>query len=503
MDRPPLHALLPLRRLLGLVASVASASPVSPARLPALPPLPHTAVASLAAVGVGVGVAVCVACAPDDASTAAAVADRDPAAAAAAAAAAVGPFSTSSHFVSAAPRLAKCDSAKSHHLRDGSGFANPWPSFRPNDNFLASFAKLMVMGDRMPAIPREADRVPVRGIDWPRIMQLTGDKSDATPAVVDIASDKNPLALTWLGHAAFLLSTRAGSVLLDPCLSDRCSPLSFAGPQRIVRTPCDLGDLDVDVVVISHNHYDHLDLDVLKKLADKKKDIVFFVPLGNKQLLVDAGIEHVVECDWWDSYNLQSRQRPEARLQISCTPSQHFSSRTLWDKNKTLWSSWHIQSQLQEPDTRAPVPAEANNSEDAIATTAITPSSKSFFFGGDTGYRTVTTNNVRDADLDSLPTCPAFRDVREQFGPVDLAALPIGAYAPRSLLSSVHCSPRDAVDVHADLAARKSVAMHWGTFVLSREGVMEPPRLLKEEMQRRGMAQDEFVVVDVGETVVV
>ncbi|KAI9345225.1 beta-lactamase superfamily domain-containing protein [Obelidium mucronatum] len=319
------------------------------------------------------------------------------------------------------------------------------------------------------------------------------------------------MLLTWLGHAAFLLTLPGARVLLDPCLSDRCSPLSWAGPQRLVAPPCKLEDLDPDVVVISHNHYDHLDLDVMKKLVQKKKDLLFFVPLGNKKLL---GITNVVECDWWDSYSVHKPKTdvsPEANLQISCTPSQHFSSRTLWDKNQTLWSSWHIQSTAfshETPPTTSTSNNDANHAHNTnhghnhsnecdITTSSPRPITKSFFFGGDTGYRTVFTSE----DEENAPTCPAFRQVREKFGDTDLAALPIGAYNPRHLLSNVHCSPKDAVEVHLDLGAKKSVAMHWGTFVLSREDVMEPPRLLREEMAKRGVREDEFLVIEVGETV--
>ncbi|KAJ3004298.1 UNVERIFIED_CONTAM: hypothetical protein HDU68_005191 [Siphonaria sp. JEL0065] len=290
-------------------------------------------------------------------------------------------------------RVERADSCHdtAHHV-DGGGFANPWISFRNNrDSFALSFAKLMLFGDKKPPVPAVDQRVPTQHVDWTRLN-----------------AKAEPMLLTWLSHAAFLLTLPSAKILLDPCLSDRCSPFSFAGPQRLISPPCKLDELDPDIVVISHNHYDHLDLDVLKSLVSKKKDLLFFVPMGNKRLLVDA-----------------------------------------------------------------------------------------FFFGGDTGYRTVFQNE----DEESVPTCPAFRQIREKFGNADLAALPIGAYNPRHLLSNVHCSPKDAVDVHRDLGAKKSVAMQWGTFVLSREDVMEPPRLLRQEMEKKGLKEDEFLIIDVGETV--
>ncbi|KAJ3073550.1 hypothetical protein HDU98_001290, partial [Podochytrium sp. JEL0797] len=375
----------------------------------------------------------------------------------------------------------------SHHLPDAKGFANPWPSYRKNEKtFLVSFAKLLLFGDKMPPIPPVQARVPTRPIDWDRIAASYNSSTN----------HEHELSLTWLSHAAFLLTMPGARILLDPCLSDRCSPLSFAGPRRIVAPPCKVDELNVDCVVISHNHYDHLDLNVLKKLMQVNRDVLFFVPLGNKRLLMDEGITNVVECDWWDSYRLhkpKTASAPESNLQISCTPSQHFSGRTLWDHGQTLWSSWHIQSTV----SHAPSPHN-NNSSDARVREPTT-TTKSFFFGGDTGYRTVFPH-----DCESLvPTCPAFRQIHTRFGPPDLAALPIGAYAPRELLSNVHCSPADAVDVHVDLGAKKSVACHWGTFVLSREDVMDPPRVLRRELEARGMGGEEFMVVDVGETVTV
>ncbi|KAJ3297406.1 hypothetical protein HDU79_003753 [Rhizoclosmatium sp. JEL0117] len=400
-----------------------------------------------------------------------------------------GPFT-----VSADSSVAELRNDRRHWIGGGGGFANPWPSFK-DVPFAVPFAKLMLFGDKKPKVPIAADRVRAQHINWDRIRK-------------DANYDK--MHLTWLSHAAFLLSVPGANILLDPCLSDRCSPLSWAGPSRIVNPPCKLEELDVDVCVISHNHYDHLDLDVMKKLVEKKKDILFFVPMGNKKLLVDAGISNVIECDWWDSYKLHkpaSQDSPvESNVQITCTPSQHFSSRTLWDKNKTLWSSWHIQSTVNqddnEDDDNTNILAEANLNEPISSTPATSnPNTitKKFFFGGDTGYRTV----LQGDSEDDVATCPAFREIHSHFGDTDLAALPIGAYAPRHLLSNVHCSPRDAIDIHHDLNAKKSVAMHWGTFVLSREDVMEPPRLLRQEMEKRGMREEEFVVVDIGETVTV
>ncbi|KAJ3070007.1 hypothetical protein HDU98_006938 [Podochytrium sp. JEL0797] len=352
---------------------------------------------------------------------------------------------------------------KSHHLADGKGFVNPWDSFREaSSSFLGTGFKLLM--------EKWSAKTPPQHLDTPKIPLVRPVDFDALSNV-----SNDGMALTWLGHAAFLLTLPGATILLDPCLSDRCSPLSFAGPKRVVELPpnLNLDTLKVDAVIVSHNHYDHLDLPVLQRLHATNNDIVFFVPLGNKQLLVDAGIQNVMECDWWDAFSLskpKTADSPAATFEITCTPCQHFSSRSAFDRNQTLWSSW-----------------------------LVTTPAKRFFFGGDTGYRTVLEGE--DATESTLPTCPAFRDVRKRFGPMHLAALPIGAYEPRHLFSGIHCNPNDAIDVHRDLECSKSVAMHWGTFPLGFEPVMDPPRVLKEEMEKRGIPESEFLVLDVGESV--
>jgi len=219
----------------------------------------------------------------------------------------------------------------------------------------------------------------------------------------------------------------------------------------------------IDVVIISHNHYDHLDLPIIKKLAQPHTH--FFVPLGNKAWFDDIGIKNVIECDWWDEYEFKKANGKTAI--VGCTPCQHFSGRTLSDRNKTLWSSWIVK---------------ANDT--------------SFFFGGDTGYRSVSSD---DEDLSKLPVCPAFKDIGEKYGPFNLAAIPIGAYAPRWFMSPIHCSPEDAVCVHQDVKSKHSVGIHWGTYPMTMEPYYEPPERLKAALKAHSLPETEFHIMHVGE----
>ncbi|KAI9026800.1 beta-lactamase superfamily domain-containing protein, partial [Hyaloraphidium curvatum] len=281
------------------------------------------------------------------------------------------------------------------------------------------------------------------------------------------------IAATWLGHACFLLQLGGLNVLADPCCSERCSPSQWAGPKRIRPLPCGLEELaNVDAVVISHSHYDHLDVGTIEKIG---KGATYFVPLGIGAWFASNFPGYPVrEMDWWDSSSLAHPSDPKRGVEFTCTPCQHFSGRTLWDRDTTLWSSWSLKA---------------------------LDSGRKVFFAGDTGYRSVPKGFT--GDVGSLPHCPAFKEIGDRLGPFDLAAIPIGAYSPRWFMSPVHLDPRDAVDVHRDVRSKKSVGMHWGTFILTDEPVMEPPIRLAEEAAKGGLGKDEFVVVDIGATLVV
>jgi L-ascorbate metabolism protein UlaG (beta-lactamase superfamily) len=258
---------------------------------------------------------------------------------------------------------------------------------------------------------------------------------------------ENP-SVTWVGHATVLLRVGGLNVITDPHFSERASPFAFAGPKRVVPPVPALDALPhIDVVVISHNHYDHLDHESVVRLAAQAGGPPkFFVPLGLQRWFATRSIE-ATEMDWWESRTVRG-------LELHFVPVQHWSKRTLTDENLSLWGGWVV----RHPEL-------------------------SFFFAGDTGY---------SAD---------FADIRKRFGGFDLAAIPIGAYAPRWFMKIMHLDPSEAVRVHQDVNARRSLAIHWGTFEnLTDESLYEPPQLLAGELKKAGLSEKDFFVLKHGET---
>jgi L-ascorbate metabolism protein UlaG (beta-lactamase superfamily) len=253
--------------------------------------------------------------------------------------------------------------------------------------------------------------------------------------------------IAWLGQDTFLLAIGGALVLTDPQFSERASPVSFIGPRRHVAVPVPLADLPhVDVVVISHNHYDHLDrASVLGLNAQPGGPPLFLVPLGLRAWLRGQGIENVRELDWWEQVQAHG-------LTLHLVPAQHFSARTPFDTNETLWGGWIV----DHPSFR-------------------------FYFAGDTGYG------------------PLFREIGRRFAPIDLAALPIGSYEPRWFMRPVHIDPEEAVRIHQDVGARRSVGMHWGTFQLTDEALDEPPRALAAALAAAQVPEADFFTLGFGE----
>jgi L-ascorbate metabolism protein UlaG (beta-lactamase superfamily) len=275
-------------------------------------------------------------------------------------------------------------------------------------------------------------------------------------------------SLTWLGHACFLIRTAGFTLLTDPFLSDYASPIRGLGPKRYVPPGLALEDLPpIDAVVISHNHYDHLDEGTIRKLSLKVRGegtdapLAAIVPSGLGSFFASRGYSDVRELGWGSgtflrnssSLSSSSSSASSASVSLSCLPCIHFSGRTPFDRNRTLWCSWSIVS----PSLRV-------------------------FFAGDTGYG------------------PVFAGLGAAHGPFDVALVPIGAYEPSSIMRPVHCDPEEAVALGRDVRADTLAAMHWGTVVLTDEPPFEPPVRFRAAAARAGYEDDSTWVMKIGET---
>ncbi|THH27336.1 hypothetical protein EUX98_g6854 [Antrodiella citrinella] len=364
-----------------------------------------------------------------------------------------------------------------HHTNDsGTRFQNPWPSFRgPNFSQIVKFAGAVV--GSFPSVPKDIDAlIPTQKPTWGAGLR------------------REDIKATWLGHACFLVefpsakdAVRGLRIIFDPVFQDRCFPVQFMGPKRITPTPCEIEEIpSVDAIVLSHNHYDHTDSHTIRTLI-KKHDAHVFAPLGNHPYLSSLGVpkSHIHILDWWESRTLSlslpitspssdittSAQKAtvETSVKLTCTPAQHVANRSLFDRWHTLWASWAV--------------------EDLT-------SGKKAYFGGDTGYRTV----LDGEDEDKVPTCPAFKEIGEKLGPFDFAMIPIGAYDPRDVFSGVHAHPVDSVRIFQDIRAKKALGMHWGTWILTTEPIMEPPAELRRACDNAKVRQEEFDICGLGET---
>lgn len=309
-----------------------------------------------------------------------------------------------------------------------------------------------------------------------------------TPTFLTSRHESQDLRTTWLGHACHYVEFPTGlRVLFDPVMEDRCSPFTFAGPQRYTRRACGIADLPfLDAVFISHSHYDHLSLPTVQEIKARFPEAHFFVGLGLAGWFRESGVENVTEMDWWEDAEITIKpddatgaDGEQVTATVSCLPAQHGSARSPFDHEKTLWCSWAVKS-----------------------------AAKSVYFAGDTGYRSIPAT-IKDeeathdygASLAHLPTNPDFAEIGSLRGPFDLGLIPIGAYRPRLLFSPVHASPSDAVEIFRDTACKAALAIHWGTWALTSEPVMEPPKRLREELKRRGLPEEGvFDICDIGET---
>jgi L-ascorbate metabolism protein UlaG (beta-lactamase superfamily) len=251
------------------------------------------------------------------------------------------------------------------------------------------------------------------------------------------------LRVTFINHATTLLQLDGLNVLTDPIYSQRCSPFDFAGPARVRPPGIRFEDLPrIDAVLVSHNHYDHLDAPTLKRIAERWPAVRFFVGLGNRAYLERLGLTGVEELDWWEARALKG-------VTVRSVPNQHFSGRGPFDGDGTLWTAWVLEGRAGRA-----------------------------YFAGDTGYG------------------PHFAETERRLGPMRLAVLPIGAFRPEWFMGPVHQSPVQAVQAARDLRAGLAVPMHYGTFNLADDGETEPVRALRAAVADAGV---NFEVLGFGE----
>ena len=317
----------------------------------------------------------------------------------------------------------------SHH--DRGRFSNPWP------------------GGRAPAGARDLFR-------WWFVERLRHPRPpDADPATFPRASPRfavpragdDQVTITWVGHATFLIQIAGLNVLTDPMWSERASPIPGVGPKRKVAPAVPFEELPpIDVVLQSHDHYDHLDDLTVCRLEAREPGARWVVPLGLRAWLRRRGVRDIIERDWWQDVEL-------GPLTLGCTPACHFSGRAPWQRNRTLWCGW-----------------------------SLAGAGRRLFFAGDTGYH------------------PEFAEVARRYGPFDVALLPIGAYEPQWLMQPVHLNPEESVRAARELGARRLIPMHWGTFKLTDEPLDEPPQRALATWCAAGMAAEHFWQLAHGET---
>ena len=287
------------------------------------------------------------------------------------------------------------------------------------------------------------ERVKGSAVAWPKAIP------PAPPVQLPAQISAEEVAVTFIGHATFLLQFAGFTVLTDPVFGSRAGPFGLLGPTRVCPPALRLGELPrIDVVVLSHNHYDHLDIAALRWLAQHRSPQII-VPLGLKAWLAARGVANVVELDWW-----QNHWAAEG-LEAICTPAQHWSSRTPWDRCHTLWGGYWLRTRFG-----------------------------SLYFAGDSGWG------------------PHFAAIQARLGSPGVSLLPIGAYEPRWFMAPAHMNPAEALNAHLALGSRRSLAMHFGLFCLTDEGIDAPARDLMAALTERQIAAETFAVPAIGGTVV-
>ena len=331
-------------------------------------------------------------------------------------------------------------SERSPHRQPDGRFRNPWPDTEPQpfSALLTWYAERLRKG--RPEDP-PASAFPSRA-----------------PSFVAPRAADGSLTATWVGHSTLLLQLGGLNLLTDPMWSERASPVRFAGPRRWVPPGVSLDALPpIDAVLLSHDHYDHFDVPTVRALARRHPTAAWCVPLGLARAVRALGVQDVRELDWWEGTTVTL---PAGALEVSCTPAQHFSARTTWDRNATLWCGF-----------------------------AIAVNGRRVFFAGDTGHH------------------PEFARIGRRFGPFDLALMPVGAYEPRWFMRAVHMNPEEAVQGLRELQAGAGMAepptmvpIHWGTFKLTDEPMDEPIRRTEAAWAASGLPSVRLRALRHGET---
>ncbi len=316
---------------------------------------------------------------------------------------------------------------------DGAHFFNPEPTIRSSASgkrfSFFSFLIRRMRGD------------PANWAKWPKHI---ANKPYPAPSG-EVAAGL--VEVSFIGHSCFLLRLAGLTVLTDPVFSERCSPVSFAGPKRVRAPGIAIEALPkIDLVLLSHNHYDHLDLASLRKLRRRYPAMRIVTSLGNAKFLAGKGLPGAVELDWWETHGL-------GETRITATPARHFAARTLWDRNETLWAGFVLEHRGCK-----------------------------IYFAGDSGYTKF------------------FSEIGERLGAPDLSLLPIGAYEPRWFMGPVHMNPADAVRAFSDLGTGQAIGMHFGTFQLTAEAIDQPEIDLAVARAEAGIADEKFMTLDFGET---
>jgi N-acyl-phosphatidylethanolamine-hydrolysing phospholipase D len=322
------------------------------------------------------------------------------------------------------------------HHAPGGGFRNPWPDSEPR-----GWRDVM----RWSWQRRRQNLPPTPG---------RGSFPIATPDIARPRANANDYTATWIGHSTVLLQLGELNVITDPVFSQRAFPIQWAGPRRVMDPAVAIDMLPpIDVVLLSHTHYDHLDKPAVRRLTRAHPDATWVTPIGVGAYIRAWGAREIVELDWWQDASVRGSR-------VAATPARHFSARRLGDRNKTLWSGF-----------------------------AIELNGRRFLFAGDTAFH------------------PEFSEVGRRYGPFDFVMIPIGAYDPRWFMHVVHVDPEEAVQIYQDLTAPHASAptplmlgIHWGTFRLTDEAMDEPPRRTVDQWRKAGLDERCLWIARFGET---